>query len=186
MISPAFISASIAICLPGIESRVNRAATSDTRPAPFVMTMNWITIRIMKITNPTTRFPPTTNFPNASTTPPAFAFKRISRVVATFSPSRNSVSSSRSDGNVEKSSGWRTVRVISSSKIVDARLNASSMSSTNVGSGTRNTTRRPSSAKDSISSLRASSGRVVPAGVKRGSVAIGFHSPPPQIGDTVI
>ena len=28
-ISPAFISASIAICLPGIESRVNRAATSD-------------------------------------------------------------------------------------------------------------------------------------------------------------
>ena len=41
---PALRSASIAICLPGIASRVKRAATSATRPAPFVMTMKLMPI----------------------------------------------------------------------------------------------------------------------------------------------
>jgi hypothetical protein len=40
---PALRSASIAICLPGIASRVKRALTSAMRPAPLVMTMKLIT-----------------------------------------------------------------------------------------------------------------------------------------------
>ena len=42
--SPALRSASIAICLPGMASRVKRAATSAIRPAPLVMTMKLMTI----------------------------------------------------------------------------------------------------------------------------------------------
>ena len=53
-ISPAFRSASMAICLPGMASRVNRAATSAMRPAPLVMTTNLMTTRIRKTTAPTT------------------------------------------------------------------------------------------------------------------------------------
>ena len=37
---PAFRSASIAICLPGMASNVNRAATSEMRVAPLVITTN--------------------------------------------------------------------------------------------------------------------------------------------------
>jgi chemotaxis protein MotB len=40
LISPEFRSASIAICLPGIASNVNRAATSEMRDEPFVITTN--------------------------------------------------------------------------------------------------------------------------------------------------
>ena len=54
LMSPALRSASIAICLPGIASSVKRAATSATRPAPLVMTMNWMTKRMRKMTRPTT------------------------------------------------------------------------------------------------------------------------------------
>ena len=39
----------MAICLPGMASRVKRAPTSATRPAPLVMTTNWMTTRIRKI-----------------------------------------------------------------------------------------------------------------------------------------
>ena len=48
-ISPALRSASIAICLPGIASRVNRAATSAMRPAPLVMTTNLMMTRMRKM-----------------------------------------------------------------------------------------------------------------------------------------
>jgi hypothetical protein len=41
------------ICLPGIASRVKRAATSLMRPWPLVMTMNWMTTRIRKTMMPT-------------------------------------------------------------------------------------------------------------------------------------
>ena len=88
VIWPAFRSASIAICLPGIASRVKRAATSATRPAPFVMTTNWITTRIRKTTRPTTTLPPTTNEPNAWMTLPASPCSRISRVTLTLIASR--------------------------------------------------------------------------------------------------
>ncbi len=50
----------MAICLPGMASRVKRAPTSATRPAPLVMTTNLMTIRITKMMMPTTSEPPMT------------------------------------------------------------------------------------------------------------------------------
>ena len=66
----------MAICLPGIPSRVNRAATSLMRMAPLVMTTNWMRTMIEKMTRPTTMLsvpvaPPVTNRPKVNTTPPA-------------------------------------------------------------------------------------------------------------------
>ena len=58
-------------CLPGMASRVNRAATSEMRVAPLVITTNWITIMMVKITNPTRALEPATNSPKACTTSPA-------------------------------------------------------------------------------------------------------------------
>ena len=52
-IIPALRSASIAICLPGIASNVNRAATSATLPEPFVITIKFIITRIVKTITPT-------------------------------------------------------------------------------------------------------------------------------------
>ena len=53
LINPAFRSASMAICLPGIASRVNRALTSEMRPAPLVTTMKLMIVRMMKTMIPT-------------------------------------------------------------------------------------------------------------------------------------
>ena len=97
---PARSSASIDICLPGIASSVKRAATSATRSEPFEMTMNWIIVRIRKMTAPTTRLPATTKLPNARITSPASACSRMRRVAETSSASRNSVVSSSSVGKV--------------------------------------------------------------------------------------
>ncbi len=97
---PARSSASIDICLPGMASSVKRAATSATRSEPFEMTMNWIIVRIRKMTAPTTRLPATTKLPNAWMTSPASARSRMSRVADTSSASRNSVVSSSSVGKV--------------------------------------------------------------------------------------
>ena len=47
--SPAERSASIAICLPGIASRLNRAATSAMRPEPLVMTMKFTTSSMISV-----------------------------------------------------------------------------------------------------------------------------------------
>ncbi len=44
----------MAICLPGMASKVKRAATSAMRPAPLVMTMKLITTRMKNTTMPTT------------------------------------------------------------------------------------------------------------------------------------
>ena len=63
-IAPARMSASIDICLPGIASRVKRAATSETRSAPFAMTTNWTIVMMRKMTAPTMKLPPTTKLPN--------------------------------------------------------------------------------------------------------------------------
>src|SRR5690625_3145232 len=99
--SPAFKSASILICFPGIASSVKRAATSDTRSAPFVMTINWIMTKIINTTKPTSGLFPITNEPNVSTTTPASAFDKIDRVIETLSTRRNNVKSSKSDGKIE-------------------------------------------------------------------------------------
>ncbi len=61
----------MAICLPGIASRVKRAPTSATRSAPLVMTTNWMTTRMRKITIPITSEPEMTKCPKASMTLPA-------------------------------------------------------------------------------------------------------------------
>ena len=70
-IIPAFKSASIAICRPGMPSKANRAATSLIRVAPLVITTNWITTMITKMTNPTTILPLATNSPKVLITSPA-------------------------------------------------------------------------------------------------------------------
>ncbi|MNY33241.1 hypothetical protein D3C86_1675090 [compost metagenome] len=52
-IRPAARSASMDICLPGMASRVKRAATSAIRLEPSVMTMKLTMIRMMKMMMPT-------------------------------------------------------------------------------------------------------------------------------------
>ena len=47
-------SASMAICLPGMESRVKRAATSAMRPEPLVMTTKLTITRMAKTITPMT------------------------------------------------------------------------------------------------------------------------------------
>lgn len=113
LISPAPRLASIAICLPGIESRVKRAATSEMRSAPLVITTKFTITRIRKMIAPTMKSPPIANRPNAAITAPAACspcppWVRISRVEATLSDSRNSVTNSSSAGNDEKSVGRST------------------------------------------------------------------------------
>ena len=107
---PAFISASMAICLPGMASRLKRAATSAIRPEPLVMTMKFTTRRMAKRIRPMTTSPPMRKPPKAATTWPAASgpslpWLRMRRVVATLSESRNSVVSRRSCGKLVKSRG---------------------------------------------------------------------------------
>ncbi len=104
----------MAIWRPGMPSSAKRAATSLIRVAPLVMTTNWMTTMMAKITSPTTTLSPATNCPKPRTTPPAAsrwslpALVRISRVVATLSTSRASVVVNSSVGNTLNSSGVRT------------------------------------------------------------------------------
>ena len=84
VIAPVFKSASIAICLPGMASRVNRAVTSATRSEPLLITMNWIMIRMIKTIAPMIRSLPPTNWPNVRTTLPGSPLVRIRRVEETF------------------------------------------------------------------------------------------------------
>ena len=116
---PAFRSASMAICRPGMPSKAKRAATSLMRVAPLVMTTNWMITMMAKMIKPTTILPfpaapPVTNSPNVFTTPPAAVspsdppLVRINRVVATFSTRRNRVVANSSEGKMLNSSGVRT------------------------------------------------------------------------------
>ena len=103
LMAPDDRSASIAICLPGIASRVKRAATSATRPAPLVTTTKLMTVRMRKTTRPTRTLPSTTKRPNASTTEPAEPcpsppWSRMRRVVATLRLRRSSVAMSTNAG----------------------------------------------------------------------------------------
>ncbi len=70
-IVPAERSASIAICLPGMASRVKRAPTSAMRDAPLVMTRKLTVIRMTNTTVPMTKSPPMTKFANPAITCPA-------------------------------------------------------------------------------------------------------------------
>ena len=72
-IRPAFRSASMAICLPGMASSVKRAPTSAMRSAPLVTTMKLMTTRIANTIRPTAKLPPIRKWPKASITLPGRA-----------------------------------------------------------------------------------------------------------------
>ena len=55
----------MAICLPGMASKENRAETSAMRPEPFVMTMKFTSTKIIKTMIPMTKLPPMTKPPKA-------------------------------------------------------------------------------------------------------------------------
>ena len=103
----------MAICLPGIASRVKRALTSEMRPEPLVTTTKLMMVRMTNTTTPTAKLPPMTNSPNAWMTWPAacvpvWPCSSTTRVEATFSARRSSVASSSTVGNTPKSIGRAT------------------------------------------------------------------------------
>src|SRR5690606_31737674 len=137
---PAFRSASIDICLPGMASSVKRAVTSEMRTAPWLMTTYWMATSTRNTTTPTTKLPPTTNCPKAMITWPAASTpsppcSRMRRVPATLSDRRSSVSSSSSDGNAENSIGSLMYTAVSSRTTDSAMSIDSSRSSSTGGSG---------------------------------------------------
>ena len=166
-ISPDRRSLSIDNCLPGIASRLNRAATSATRSAPLEMTMNCTTVMIRKTTSPTIRLPPATISPNCWMMCPPSAVVRIMRVVAIDSDRRNSVESSSTVGKVEKSSDLVMCSVESSSSRPMAILVATSMSIMIVGSGRISSATIATTATISI----RSAGRTAPRGRRESRLA---------------
>ncbi|MNN32727.1 hypothetical protein D3C81_1464580 [compost metagenome] len=140
MIRPAFRSASMAICLPGMASSMKRAPTSAIRPAPFVITMKLMITRIRNTARPTAKLPPTRKWPNASITlpaasPPSWPCISTTRVEATLSDRRSSVVNSRIAGKAAKSSGFWVNMLTSSTMIDRAMLKVKNRSRANGGSG---------------------------------------------------
>ena len=133
----------MAICLPGMPSRVKRAATSATRPDPAVMTTNWMMIRMRKTTRPTTMEPPITKWPKLDTTTPAYPCSRTWRVTATLRARRNMVATRISVGNTEKSSGRFTCMAVRSTSTDPVMFAVISRSIRTVGSGMTRTTTTP-------------------------------------------
>ena len=127
--TPARMSASMDICLPGMASRVKRAPTSATRSAPLAMTRNCTMVRIRKTTAPTTKLS------KVWMISPASALSRIRRVVVMFRPTRNSVVNSSMVGKEENSSGVLTYMVIIMMAKDRARLAPMSVSTRAVGRG---------------------------------------------------
>ena len=158
-ISPADKSASIAICFPGMASRLNRALTSAIRPDPLVITTKLTMIRIPKTIIPMTKLPPITKLPKASITCPAapgpsWPSARISLVEARFRASRIMVAIRSTVGNELKSSGREinnTVIKISTENVNDSARDASS---SHFGIGSIRTTRMATSPRASAISLR--------------------------------
>lgn len=147
-IRPAERSASIAICLPGMASRVKRAATSAIRPEPLVMTTKFTMIRIVKTITPITKLPLITKPAKASMTWPAAAvpswpWARIRRVEARFSASRNIVTISSTVGKAENSSGSSMKSAVISTS-TDTMIDSASIRSSRIaGIGKTSTTRMP-------------------------------------------
>ena len=71
VMAPAPRSASMAICLPGIASSENRAATSAILVEPLVITIKLIRTRMVKTIIPIMKSPPRINWANPSITFPA-------------------------------------------------------------------------------------------------------------------
>ncbi len=79
--------------------------------------------------------PETATWPNAWMTSPAKPSPRTSRVDATLRPRRNSVATSSSDGNTEKSSGFLTNSVVRRITSASRMLQMIRKSSRNDGTG---------------------------------------------------
>ncbi len=138
-------SASIAICLPGMASRVKRAATSAIRPEPLVITTKFTITRIAKTIIPIMKLPCITKLPKASITFPAAAVPscpsdRMSRVEARLSASRIIVAMSRMVGKDENSSGRWMKRAVMSTRTEKVIEIASEKSSMKAGIGRIRTT----------------------------------------------
>ncbi len=130
----------MAICLPGMPSKVKRAATSATRPAPLVITMNWITMIMRNTTRPTMTEPPITKCPKEETTLPALACRSTWRVTLTLSARRNMVAISKREGNTEKSSARFTYMLVSRMITAPTRFRVIRTSMSWVGKGTTSIT----------------------------------------------
>ena len=107
---PAVNSESIAICLPGIASRLNLAATSAILPEPFVITIKLIIVSTKNIVIPTIMLSFMTNLPKDSITLPAelspkCPFANINLVDATFNASLINVVINKRVGKIFRSSG---------------------------------------------------------------------------------
>ena len=154
-IRPVFRSASMAICLPGIASKVKRAATSATRSAPLVMTIN-CTITIMKkIIKPITTLPLVISWPKAAITSPAKPSRSIIRVEDTLRPRRNRVVIRSSDGYMENSSVSFMFMVISSITMDRDMFITRRMSRRKVGRGRiRNSTTTTTNREIELFSIR--------------------------------
>ena len=99
----------MAICFPGMASRVNLAATSAIRPVPLVITTKLMITKIRKTMIPTIWFPPTTNSPNALMIDPAapapwWPSNKIKRVEAILIDNLNKVAIRSTLGKEENSS----------------------------------------------------------------------------------
>ena len=144
--SPVERSASMAICLPGMASRENRAETSAMRPEPLVITMKLTITRIAKTMIPITKLLPMTKPPKASMTWPAASVPmcpsaRISRVDARFSDSRPMVASRSTVGNVLNCSGRSTNSAVIRINTENVIENAREISSSDFGIGRMRTTK---------------------------------------------
>ena len=67
------MSASMAICLPGMESKAKRALTSAIEVEPLVITTKFTITRMMKTITPMTKLPCIIRWPKVSITLPALS-----------------------------------------------------------------------------------------------------------------
>ena len=163
----------MAICLPGNASSTNLAETSDTRPAPLVMTIMLMISRMQNTNRPTAKLPPTRNWPKLSmispaALPPSCPFTSTIRVEATFKASRSSVANSSTLGKDEKSSGARAFSATISTATAIAMLSTKKMSSISGGIGSTISTNR----------AKMPTGKAIAAGAERSlsSHEIGFDT----------
>ena len=180
-IKPADKSASIAICLPGIESKAKRAATSAIRPEPFVMTTKLTMTRMAKTMTPMMTLPCITKLPKASITPPAASVPscpllRINRVEARFNARRSMVAISKTVGKALNSNGRLMKRAVIKTRNENVNEIASEKSNRNAGRGRMSTTRMIKMPEGRTKSLRLASCASIPSKLK----------PPPAGDDPVV
>ena len=111
----------MAICLPGIASKLKRAATSAIRPEPLVITIKLTITKMENIIRPIRTLPPMRKLPKASITAPAASepvcpSDNISRVDARLSDNRSIVATKRMVGKELKCSGFSMKIAVISTK----------------------------------------------------------------------